>query len=57
MTESGFQVSHKQIPAEEYLARALRSDSIFICCDKCLSEMPDVNMDDIQTIPVDPPIW
>lgn len=32
---------------EEYMAKALRSESVMICCDKCLSEMTDVRLEDM----------
>lgn len=32
------------VTAQEYLARALRSEKVFICCDSCLEVMPDVDL-------------
>lgn len=32
---------------EEYMANALRSDSVYFFCDNCLESMPDVNVEDM----------
>lgn len=36
------------VSAEEYMARALRSERVLICCDACLKKMPDVRVEDLQ---------
>lgn len=38
----------KHVTAREYLSKALRSTSVFVVCDKCLDEMPDVNLEDVK---------
>lgn len=36
------------VTPEEYMARALRSEQVMVCCDQCLSEMPDVKLEDMR---------
>ncbi len=36
------------VTPKEYMAKALQSKSVFIACDKCLSEMPDVKLEDMR---------
>lgn len=33
--------------AEEYMAKALQSESVGIYCDDCLETMPDVKLEDL----------
>lgn len=34
--------------AEEYMAKALQSESVGIYCDDCLEQMPDVKLEDLR---------
>ena len=34
--------------AEEYMAKALQSESVGIYCDDCCEKMPDVKLEDLQ---------
>ena len=34
--------------ATEYVSKALMSESVYIVCDKCLKEMPDVKLEDLK---------
>lgn len=36
------------IPTREYIANALRSKNVWICCDDCMEKMPDVNLEDLK---------
>ena len=36
------------VSAAEYMSKALMSERVLICCDKCLSEMPDVAVEDMR---------
>lgn len=36
--------------AQEYVAQALRSESVYIVCEKCLNEMPDVRLEDLNIL-------
>ena len=36
-----------EVTAIEYMANAIRSNHIKIYCDKCLDEMPDVDMENM----------
>lgn len=41
-------LGERTVPALDYVAHALRSESVYICCDKCLEEMPDVKLEDLR---------
>lgn len=34
--------------AEEYMAKALQSESVGIYCDDCMEKMPDVKLEDLR---------
>ncbi len=34
--------------ATEYVAQALRSESVYIVCAECLAKMPDVRLEDMR---------
>jgi hypothetical protein len=36
------------VSAEQYITNALNSEYVKICCDTCLDEMPDVDMEKMQ---------
>jgi hypothetical protein len=36
-----------EVSAQEYMGNALRTNYIKICCDKCLDEMQDVDMENM----------
>ena len=36
------------VPAVEYMANALSSEDVQILCDDCLSELPDIGMDNME---------
>ena len=38
----------EKVTAQEYMAKALQSERVFIACDKCLAEMPDVKLEDLR---------
>lgn len=38
----------EKMRAQDALAASLRNDSVWICCDKCLTEMPDVKLEDLR---------
>ena len=38
----------RPVPCLEYVANALRSTNVMICCDDCLEKMPDVELEDLK---------
>jgi hypothetical protein len=38
------------VTAQQYMANALNSESIQICCDTCLDEMPDFDFNDSSLV-------
>jgi hypothetical protein len=40
----------ENVSATQYMANALNSDFVKICCDKCLDEMPDYEMAEMMDL-------
>ena len=38
------------VTAQEYLDRALSSNSVYVACDDCLAAMPDVKLDELHLV-------
>lgn len=38
----------------DYMSAALRTRNVLVCCDKCLSEMPDVKVEQIRAVNTGP---
>ncbi len=38
----------EMMPAAEAMARSIRNPFVYIACDKCLGEMPDVKLEDMR---------
>jgi hypothetical protein len=38
------------VTAHEYMANAMNSEDVKICCDDCLDTMPDVDLDKMEVM-------